>query len=55
MRENKIETLLDFSNNYMLIFNVLKSSKKLDIVVKNMAKDLIKVITQTNLEYPLFK
>ena len=55
MRENKIETLLDFSNNYMLIFNVLKSSKKLDIVVKDMAKDLIKVITQTNLEYPLFK
>ena len=28
---------------------------ELDPVVKNMAKDLIKVITQTNLEYPLFK
>ena len=55
MRENNIETLMQFTTNYKLVFDVLKSSKKLDPVVKNMAKDLIKVISQTNLEYPLFK
>lgn len=55
LRENKIETLLQFTENYKLIFDVLKASKNVNNVTKEMGKDLVKVITQTNLEYPLFK
>ena len=55
LRENKIETLLQFRDNYKLIADVLKTSKKVDPKVKDMTKDLVKVISQTNLEYPLFK
>ena len=55
MREHEIETLMQFANNYKLILEVIKSSRKVDKIVKDMTKDLFKVISQTNLEYPLFK
>ena len=55
LRENNIETFLQFRNNYKLILDVIKRSKKVDPRVKDMVKDLVIVISQTNLEYPLFK
>ena len=53
LRENKIETLLQFKDNYKLIQKVIKSSKNIDPIVKEMGMELIKVIAKTNLEYPL--
>ena len=55
LRENKIDTLLQFRDNYKLITNVIKTSKNIDPKIKDMTKDLVKVISKTNLEYPLFK
>ena len=55
LKENNIDTLLQFRDNYRLILDVIKRSKKVDPRVKDMVKDLVKVISQTNLEYPLFK
>ena len=55
LKENNIETFLQFRDNYKLILGVIKRSKKVDPRVKDMVKDLVKVISQTNLEYPLFK
>ncbi len=53
LADYNINTLLQFKKNYKLIFNVLKSTKGINPVVKEMAKDLLKVISKTNLEYPL--
>ena len=55
LRENKIETLMQFKDNYKLVSKVLKTSKTVDPKVKDMLKELVKVISKTNLEYPLFK
>lgn len=55
LRDNNIVTLLDFKDNYRLIIDVLKRSKEIDPKVKDMTRDLVKVINKTNLEYPLFK
>lgn len=55
LREHNINTLSQFTENYKLIFDVLKSSKNVKPIVKEMSKELIKVIVETNLEYPLFK
>lgn len=53
LKDNNIETLLQFNENYKLIFDILKSSKDINPVVKEMSIELFKVITKTNLEYPL--
>ena len=53
LKDNNIETLLQFNENYKLIFDILKSSKDINPVVKDMSIELFKVITKTNLEYPL--
>jgi len=53
IEEKNIETLLQFKENYKLIFDILKSTKEINPVVKDMGKDLLKVISKTNLEYPL--
>ncbi len=53
LEQNNIKTLLQFRKNYKLIFNLIKSTKNINPVVKEMAKDLLKVISKTNLEYPL--
>ena len=53
IEDNKIETLLQFKENYKLIFDILKSTKDINPIVKEMGKDLLKVISKTNLEYPL--
>jgi hypothetical protein len=55
LKDNNIETLMQFKDNYRLIIDVLKRSKDIDPVVKDMVKDLVRVINKTNLEYPLFK
>ena len=53
LKEHNIETLLQFQENYKLIFSILKSTKGINPIVKDMGKDLLKVISKTNLEYPL--
>lgn len=55
LRDNNIDTLMQFKDNYRLIISVLKTSKKIDPKVKDMTRDLVRVINKTNLEYPLFK
>lgn len=53
LRENNIETLLQFKENYKELIKVIKSSKNINPMVKEMTLDLVKVIAKTNLEYPL--
>ena len=55
LKDNNIETLMQFKENYRLIIDVLKRSKNIDPKVKDMTRDLVRVINKTNLEYPLFK
>ena len=55
LKDNDIETLMQFRDSFRLIIDVLRTSRSVDPIVKDMTKDLVKVITQTNLEYPLFK
>ena len=51
---NNIRDLNELSLKKDLIFGMIRTSKTLDPLVKEMALDLIKVITKTNLEYPWF-
>lgn len=51
---NDIKDLNEISLKKDLIFGMINTSKTLDPIVKEMAIDLIKVITKTNLEYPWF-
>ena len=52
--ENNLKTVNEIGLNKDLIFSMIKTSKNLDPIVKEMGLDLIKVITKTNLEYPWF-
>ena len=54
IKENNIESLTEVRLKKELIENVLKSSKNIDPLVKEMLVDLLKVVNKTNLEYPLF-
>ena len=51
---NNLKDLNELSLKKDLIFGMIKTSKTLNPIVKEMALDLIKVITKTNLEYPWF-
>lgn len=51
MSDNGIVTLVDFKNNKRLIIDVLKSTKNMDPIVKEMSFDLIKIIGRLNIEY----
>ena len=51
--ENNIKSLEEVKINKELIVTLFNTSKTLDESVKEMAKELIKVIGKTNLEYPL--
>ena len=45
---------MDIKLKKELIVSVVKSSKEIDPIVKEMAMDLLKIISKTNFEYPLF-
>lgn len=51
LEENNVKSIVQLKNELKLVFSVLKSSKKLDPIVKEMLKDLIKIINSTNKEY----
>ena len=51
MSDNGIVTLVDFKNNKRLAIDVLKSTKTMDPIVKEMSFDLIKIIGMLNIEY----
>lgn len=48
---NNITSFMEIMENYKLILDLLKSAKKLNPIVKDMAKDLIKVLIECNKEY----
>ena len=51
---NNLKTLKDITLKKELLVRLINTSKTIDPLVKEMAKDLLKVIGKTNLEYPLF-
>lgn len=51
---NNLKTLQDITLKKELLVRLINTSKTIDPLVKEMAKDLLKVIGKTNLEYPLF-
>lgn len=53
-RENGIVDLMDVTIKKELITNIMKSSKEIDPLVKEMTLELIKIINKTNFEYPIF-
>ena len=54
MKENNIKDLMEIQLKKDLILNVVKQSKEINQLVKEMTIELFKVIAKTNLEYPLF-
>jgi hypothetical protein len=50
LEENNIVTVLDFVKNKKLIIDVLKSTRNMDSLVKDMALDLVKVLYTLNIE-----
>lgn len=54
LEKNNIKTLIDIKKNKNLIFKIMKSSKDLNPIVKEMFIELLKVINETNKEYYLF-
>lgn len=50
LEENNIITVLDFVKNKKLIIDVLKSTRNMDSLVKDMALDLVKVLYTLNIE-----
>lgn len=51
---NNLKTLLDIKLQKDLLISLVNKSKEIDPEVKEMTKDLLKVVAKTNLEYPLF-
>ncbi len=43
-RQNNIVSLKDIMNNYMIVFDIIKSTNSIDQVVKDMARDLVNVL-----------
>lgn len=54
IRKNNIKDLMEIQLKKELILNVVKQSKEINPMVKEMTIDLFKVIGKTNFEYPLF-
>lgn len=54
MRKNGIKDLTEIEIKKELILNVVKQSKEINPMVKEMTIELFKVIGKTNFEYPLF-
>ena len=54
MEDNNIKSLKEFKLKKEFIENIVKSSKEINPMVKDMTLDLLKVINKTNLEYPIF-
>ena len=54
MRKNNIVDLMEINLKKELILNIVKQSKEINPLVKEMAIELFKVIGKTNFEYPFF-
>ena len=54
LRKNNINDLTEVKLKKDFIVNIVKTSKDIDPIVKEMALDLFKVISKTNFEYKLF-
>ena len=50
LNDNGIITLMDFKNNRKLVFNVLKSARNMNPLVKSMTGDLLKIVAKLVLE-----
>ena len=48
--DNGIITLMDFKNNKKKAFDVLKSAKNMNPVVKTMTGDLLKIVARLTIE-----
>ena len=54
MRKNNIVDLMEINLKKELILNIVKQSKEINPLVKEMTIELFKVIGKTNFEYPFF-
>ncbi len=54
IKENGIKDLMEINLKKELILNIVKQSKEINPMVKEMTIELFKVIGKTNFEYPLF-
>ncbi len=54
MKDNGIKDLMEIQLKKELILNLVKQSKEINQLVKEMTIELFKIIAKTNLEYPLF-
>ena len=54
MENNEIKDLVEINVKKELILNIVKQSKELNPLVREMTIDLFKVIGKTNFEYPFF-
>lgn len=49
--KNNIISFMEFTQNYKLILEIIKEAKDLDPIVKNMTKDLIKMLVDYNVDH----
>ena len=54
MKDNGIKDLMEIKLKKELILNIVKQSKEINPLIKEMTIELFKVIGKTNFEYPLF-
>ena len=54
LKENGIKDIMEIKIKKELIINIVKQSKELNPLVREMAIELFKVLGKTNFEYPLF-
>ena len=54
IKDNGIKDLMEINLKKELILNIVKQSKEINPLVKEMTIELFKVIGKTNFEYPLF-
>ena len=55
LKENNIKTLIQIKENKDVIFEIIKSLKNVDPIVREMLFELLKVLNKTNFEIPLFR
>lgn len=54
VKENNIKDLMEIKLKKELLLNIIKQSKEINPMVKEMTIELFKIIGKTNFEYPLF-
>ena len=54
LKDNKIDDITKLKQNKYLILNIVKQSRHINPIAKEMTIELFKILSKTSIEYPLF-